>query len=113
MLLHLKKPRILRKSAATRVARQGVPAHVCNYGEKLENADAPSACHLFVKHGQFDVRQHRTIVCVCVSKILQNRKTSKMGFFGPNGNALFVLFGGEIRGNPTKKHYVFKRNFQI
>ena len=32
LLLHLKNPRILRKSAATRVARQGVPAHVCNYG---------------------------------------------------------------------------------
>ena len=34
-LLHLKNPRILRKSAAsrvaTRVARRGVPAHVCNY----------------------------------------------------------------------------------
>ena len=30
-LLHLKHPRILRKSAATRVARQGVPAHVCDY----------------------------------------------------------------------------------
>ena len=30
-LLHLKNPRVLRKSAATRVARQGVPAHVCNY----------------------------------------------------------------------------------
>ena len=30
-LLHLKNPRILTKSAATRVARQGVPAHVCNY----------------------------------------------------------------------------------
>ena len=26
-------PRILRKSTATRVARKGVPAHVCNYGE--------------------------------------------------------------------------------
>ena len=32
LLLHLKNPRILRKSAATRVARQGFPAHVCNYG---------------------------------------------------------------------------------
>ena len=34
LLLHLKNPRILRKSAATRVARQGVPAHVCNYGAR-------------------------------------------------------------------------------
>ena len=32
LLLHLKSPRILRKSAAARVARQGVPAHVSNYG---------------------------------------------------------------------------------
>ena len=31
LLLHLENPRILRKSAATRVVRQGVPAHVCNY----------------------------------------------------------------------------------
>ena len=30
-LIHLKNPRILRKSAATRVARQGVSTHVCNY----------------------------------------------------------------------------------
>ena len=31
LLLRLKNARTLRKSAATRVARQGVPAHVCNY----------------------------------------------------------------------------------
>ena len=31
LLLQLEKPRILRKSAATHVARGGVPAHVCNY----------------------------------------------------------------------------------
>ena len=29
--VHLKSPRILRKSVATRVVRHGVPAHVCNY----------------------------------------------------------------------------------
>ena len=34
-LLHLKKPRILRRSAATRVARQGVPANLCNYASKM------------------------------------------------------------------------------
>ena len=37
LLLHLKNPRILRKSAATRVARQGVPAHVCNYVRRSRN----------------------------------------------------------------------------
>ena len=36
LLLHLENPRILRKFAATRVARQGVPAHVCNYVTGLE-----------------------------------------------------------------------------
>ena len=36
-LLHLKNPRILRKSAATRVARQGVHAHVCNYASMDQN----------------------------------------------------------------------------
>ena len=41
-LLHLKKPRILRKSVATRVARQGVPAHVCNYEEEISE---PKMCH--------------------------------------------------------------------
>ena len=39
LLLHLKKPRILRKSAAKRVARQGVPAHVCNYDLRSEQTD--------------------------------------------------------------------------
>ena len=34
-LLHRKNLRILRKSAAARVARQGVPAHVCNYALRL------------------------------------------------------------------------------
>ena len=38
LLLHLKNPRILRKSGATRVARQGVPAHVCNYALKQINS---------------------------------------------------------------------------
>ena len=42
LLLHPKKPRILRKSAATRVARQGVPAHVCNYGS--------SGCPLLIRN---------------------------------------------------------------
>ena len=39
-LLHLKSSRILNKSVAARVARQGFPAHVCNYGiawEREEN----------------------------------------------------------------------------
>ena len=43
LLLHLKNPRILRKSAATSVARQGVPEHVRNYGATRPLFE-PSAC---------------------------------------------------------------------
>ena len=42
VLLHLKSPRHLRKSAATRVARQGVPAHVCNYEETAKIGNGPN-----------------------------------------------------------------------
>ena len=41
LLLHLKNPRILRKFAATRVARQGVPAHVCNYVDSIVSRSIP------------------------------------------------------------------------
>ena len=41
LLLHLKNPRTLREFAATRVARQGVPAHVCNYALELLRSFAP------------------------------------------------------------------------
>ena len=52
-LLHLKNPRILRKSAATRVARQGsVLAHVCNHGRDSASEKTPFCSDPFSRSGE-------------------------------------------------------------